>query len=62
MKIALAQIDARVGDLRGNSERILRALDEAARRGAALAVFPEQTLGGYPALDLWEEPGFDAAN
>ncbi len=62
MKIALAQIDARVGYLRGNSERILRALDEAARRGAALAVFPEQTLGGYPALDLWEEPGFDAAN
>ena len=62
MKIALAQIDAAVGDLRGNTERILAALDESARRGAALAVFPEQTLGGYPALDLWEEPGFAAAN
>jgi len=62
MKIALAQIDARVGDLRGNTERILNALDEAARRGAELAVFPEQTLGGYPALDLWEERGFDDAN
>ncbi|HXT01046.1 MAG TPA: NAD(+) synthase, partial [Elusimicrobiota bacterium] len=62
MKIALAQIDSSVGDLRGNGERILAALDEAARRGAALAVFPEQTLGGYPALDLWEEPGFAAAN
>jgi len=62
MKIALAQIDAAVGDLRGNAEKVLAALDEAARRGAALAVFPEQTLGGYPALDLWEEPGFAAAN
>ncbi|MFI5348760.1 MAG: NAD+ synthase [Elusimicrobiota bacterium] len=62
MKIALAQVNAVVGDLRGNSEKILAALDEAARRGAALAVFPEQTLGGYPALDLWEEPGFAAAN
>ena len=62
MKIALAQVDAAVGDLRGNAEKILAALDEAARRGAALAVFPEQTLGGYPALDLWEEPGFAAAN
>ena len=62
MKVALAQVDTTVGDLRGNSERVLRALDAAAGRGAALAVFPEQTLGGYPALDLWEEPGFAAAN
>ncbi len=62
MKLALAQIDTTVGDLRGNSEKILASLDEACRRGAALAVFPEQTLGGYPALDLWEEPGFAAAN
>ena len=62
MRIALAQIDATVGDLRGNSEKVLRALDESAQRGAALAVFPEQTLGGYPALDLWEERGFADAN
>ncbi|MDE2142782.1 MAG: NAD+ synthase [Elusimicrobia bacterium] len=62
MKLALAQVDAAVGDLRGNAEKILAALDEAARRGAQLAVFPEQTLGGYPALDLWEERGFDEAN
>lgn len=62
MKLALAQIDTTVGDLRGNSGKILSALDEAGRRGASLAVFPEQTLGGYPALDLWEERGFAQAN
>ncbi|MBI3564180.1 MAG: NAD(+) synthase [Elusimicrobia bacterium] len=62
MRVALAQVDATVGDLRGNVERILAALDESSRRGAELAVFPEQALGGYPALDLWEERGFDAAN
>ena len=33
MRIALAQIDAAVGDLRGNAERILAALDASARRG-----------------------------
>lgn len=62
MKVALAQIDPTVGDLRGNAEKVLAALDAAGRRGARLAVFPEQCLGGYPALDLWEERGFDEAN
>ena len=62
MKLALAQVDSAVGDLRGNAEKILAALEAASRRGAELAVFPEQALGGYPALDLWEERGFDEAN
>lgn len=62
MRVALAQIDTTVGDLRGNCELVLSALQEAARRGARLVVFPEQTLGGYPALDLWEERGFAQAN
>ncbi len=62
MKVALAQVNAVVGDLRGNAEKILSALDAAKSRGADLAVFPEQTLGGYPALDLWEERGFVSAN
>lgn len=62
MKLALCQIDARVGDVPGNLAKIRAALSRAADEGADLAVFPEQSLGGYPALDLWEEPGFVRAN
>jgi NAD+ synthetase len=62
MKAALAQINCVVGDLRGNADRVVDAHRRAARRGADLVVYPEQTLGGYPALDLWEERGFGEAN
>src|SRR5205807_2599033 len=62
MKLALAQINARVGDVEGNLGKIRAALSRAADDGADLVVFPEQSLGGYPALDLWEEPGFVRAN
>ncbi len=62
MKIALAQIDAVVGDVRGNMNKIRAAAAASADQDADLVVFPEQCLGGYPALDLWEEPGFVRAN
>lgn len=58
MKIALAQIDTTVADLAGNSRRILDAAARAKEAGAELVVFPEQSLGGYPALDLWEDRDF----
>jgi NAD+ synthetase len=58
MKIALAQIDAKVGDVAGNLAKIRAAAARGADADADLVVFPEQCLGGYPALDLWEEPGF----
>lgn len=62
MKIALAQINPKVGDIRGNLEKINSFKNRAEASGADLAVFPEQSLAGYPALDLWEEHGFAAAN
>jgi NAD+ synthetase len=58
MRIALAQIDTTVGDIPGNLARIRDAAARARAAGAELAVFPEQALGGYPALDLWEDPDF----
>lgn len=52
MKIALAQIDPTVGDIRGNTERILRDIDRARSSGASVVVFPELAVFGYPPKDL----------
>ena len=56
MKIALAQINPRVGDLAGNLDAILGAVESAA--GADLVVLPELALTGYPPRDLLMDPGF----
>ena len=44
MRIALCQIDATVGDLAGNSDRIVDFANRALRQGAEVAVFPELAL------------------
>jgi NAD+ synthase/NAD+ synthase (glutamine-hydrolysing) len=58
MRIALGQIDATVGDLEGNAERMVRAARQAARELAEIVVFPELSLTGYPPRDLVEKPSF----
>lgn len=58
MKIALAQIDTRVGDFAVNRRRIVAAVEEARRQGADLAVLPEMVVTGYPPRDLLLDPGF----
>ncbi len=58
MRLALAQLDAVVGDLEGNRDRILAALADARGEGADLVVFPELALTGYPPEDLLLRPGF----
>jgi NAD+ synthase (glutamine-hydrolysing) len=58
VRIAACQIDTVVGDLEGNVERVLAALDEAEGAGADLAVFPELAVTGYPPEDLLLKPGF----
>jgi NAD+ synthase (glutamine-hydrolysing) len=53
LKIALAQIDLLVGDVRGNLERVIREARRAhAELQADLVIFPELTLSGYPPEDL----------
>ncbi len=52
MRIALAQIDATVGDIAGNESRILERLAEARAAGAQLVLFPELAVTGYPPEDL----------
>lgn len=58
MLIALCQINNTVGDLEGNARLIGDYARRAAARGAALAVFPELALTGYPPRDLVEKPSF----
>ena len=61
-KIALAQLNLTVGDIRANRRRILEAALRARDEGCALAVFTELALTGYPPEDLLLRPDFiDAA-
>jgi NAD+ synthase (glutamine-hydrolysing) len=52
LRIALAQVNATVGDLDGNAELIVEWTRRAAGRGARVVVFPEMVLTGYPVEDL----------
>jgi len=52
LRIALAQINATVGDLTGNAELMVSWTRRAAARGASLVLFPEMALTGYPVEDL----------
>jgi len=62
MKIALAQINTTVGDISGNRDRAIRAMEQAKSSGADLVVFPELCLTGYPPRDLLGLHGFVDAN
>jgi NAD+ synthase (glutamine-hydrolysing) len=52
MRIALAQINATVGDIDANSALIVEQYRRAWAEGAALVAFPELAVCGYPPEDL----------
>ncbi|SEF57251.1 NAD+ synthase (glutamine-hydrolysing) [Actinacidiphila yanglinensis] len=52
LRLALNQVDSRVGDIAGNSAEVLRRTRYAAEHGAHLVAFPEMMLTGYPVEDL----------
>jgi NAD+ synthetase len=52
LKIAIAQINATVGDFAGNAARILDFAERARAQGADLLLTPELALCGYPPEDL----------
>ena len=58
MKIALAQLNQRLGDLSGNAQALLEAVNQARHAGASLVVTPELSLCGYPPEDLVLRPAF----
>ena len=52
MRLALCQLNATVGDISGNAERIREGMRAAVDVGAELVLFPELALTGYPPEDL----------
>jgi len=47
LKISLAQINPKTGDIAGNASKIVRGIEQANQEGADLVVFPEMCLTGY---------------
>jgi NAD+ synthase (glutamine-hydrolysing) len=58
LRVALAQINPTVGDIRGNARKVAEQTGAAREQGAALVVFPELTLSGYPPEDLLLKTSF----
>ena len=58
MKIALAQINTKVGDFLGNAAKICQWSERAAAAGADVVIFPELTINGYPPRDLLQFQDF----
>ncbi len=58
MKLVAFQLNPLVGDFRGNTKAILAAARTAGEHGAALAMFPELAIPGYPPQDLIEDDNF----
>lgn len=52
LRIAMAQMNPTVGDLLGNTRRILGWIREARRAQADIVAFPELAITGYPPEDL----------
>ena len=57
-RLAMAQMNPTVGDLEGNTAKILQFLEEARSLGADLVAFPELAIPGYPPEDLLFKPQF----
>jgi NAD+ synthase (glutamine-hydrolysing) len=62
IKIALAQINACVGDLEKNAHKIIANIRAAKDKGVDMVIFPELALVGYPPEDLLLKPYFIEEN
>jgi len=63
MRVALVQLNSKIGDFSGNVDRMLAIVNTilAARSGPQrpdLVVFPEQSICGYPPMDLLDQDSF----
>jgi NAD+ synthase (glutamine-hydrolysing) len=60
IRVGLAQVNVVVGDLEGNTARLLDAYADAVAAGCQVVVFPELCITGYPPEDLLLRPAFVA--
>lgn len=61
MRFLLAQINPTIGDLQGNTKKILEGISLAREQKVDIVVFPELALCGYPPEDLLLLPHFSQA-
>ena len=62
LRLAMAQINTTVGDLEGNTAKVLERIRKAKAQQADLVVFPEMAIPGYPPEDLLFKPSFIRSN
>jgi NAD+ synthase (glutamine-hydrolysing) len=62
LRIGLCQINTTVGDIEGNTKKILDYIAKGKKMDADLLVFPEMAITGYPPEDLLLMPKFIDAN
>ena len=62
IRVALAQINPTVGDLKKNADLVSKHAFDAANAGAVIVVYPEMILTGYPVEDLANRASFREAS
>ena len=62
IRVGIAQINSTVGDLSGNTKKIIQFIDQAKSLGVNLLTFPELAITGYPPEDLLLKPQFIKQN
>ncbi|RPJ04817.1 MAG: NAD+ synthase, partial [Deltaproteobacteria bacterium] len=62
LRLGLCQINTTVGDIEGNTRKILDYIARGKKMGADLLAFPEMAVTGYPPEDLLLMPEFIEAN
>ena len=58
IRVGLAQINAKVGDIEGNLNKILTYISSAKNSSVDILCFPELSVTGYPPEDLLLKPNF----
>ena len=58
LRIAIAQLNFKIGDFESNTSKIADALFTAKNQGVDLVVFPEMSVSGYMPDDLLDYPSF----